>query len=80
MKGQGTWNHELWQGGEGRKKEAAGKGRGGAALRAYAPHILLCGCEEQRAIQAFSAFAKASNQPCTNRKSGSPCPHAKLAV
>jgi hypothetical protein len=26
MKEQGTWNHELWQGGEGRKKRRLGEG------------------------------------------------------
>jgi len=29
MKGQGTWNHELWQGGERRKKRRLGRGEGG---------------------------------------------------
>jgi len=82
MKGQGTWNHELWQGGEGKKK----KGRAGeGGTERGAPNFkrlraIIVWVRRAKRIQAFFCIAKASSQPCTNRNLGSPCPHAKLAV
>jgi hypothetical protein len=63
MKGQGTWNHELWQGGEGRKKRRLAEGEGGRFKSLSAAPIMCVGAKSKERSKRFSALQKHRASP-----------------
>jgi len=63
MKGQGTWNHELWQGGEGRKKRRLGGGEGARFKSLSAAPIMCAGAKSNERSKRFSALQKHRASP-----------------
>ena len=63
MKGQGTWNHELWQGGEGREKRRLGGGEGARFKSLSTAPIMCAGAKSKERSKRFSALHKHRASP-----------------